>query len=127
MSVEFKHVSPTLPCWNVRATMEMYRDVLGFNINWIWDDYFGSVGNDQVEIFFQKTRQEIEPQTMYFYVDNADQLCQEFKDAGADVCEDIKSTPWGMREFLVRDNSGHLLRFGNVEKDFKEIENFRFG
>jgi catechol 2,3-dioxygenase-like lactoylglutathione lyase family enzyme len=46
---------PNLPVRDVRAAQRWYADVLGFGINWLWEDNFGSVGRDQVELFSRRT------------------------------------------------------------------------
>jgi uncharacterized glyoxalase superfamily protein PhnB len=101
--------------------------VLGFRIGWLWDNDFGAVLNDEVEIFFSKEEKPQSGFTIYLFVDNADALHETYTASGADIVEPIYSTPWGMREFVVRDINGHKLRIGHGEKDTADIERFQTG
>ena len=121
------HNVPILPVRNVRASQEFYNWVLGFEICWRWEDYFGSVKRDNIELYFQKTDQSVNPVSVYWYVEDADAVLKEFEAEGGEIAEEIRSTPWGMREFTFRDPNGHLIRVGHPEKEFASIEQFRFG
>jgi uncharacterized glyoxalase superfamily protein PhnB len=120
-------IVPQLPVADVIATQHYYRDVLGFRIGWLWDNDFGAVLNDEVEIFFSKEEKPATGFTIYLFVENADALHEAYTASGADIVEPISSTPWGMREFVVRDINGHLLRIGHGEKGTAEIERFQVG
>jgi catechol 2,3-dioxygenase-like lactoylglutathione lyase family enzyme len=53
---------PNLPVRDIPAAQEWYRDVLGLGVNWIWEDNFGSVGQDSVELFLYETDElELKP------------------------------------------------------------------
>jgi catechol 2,3-dioxygenase-like lactoylglutathione lyase family enzyme len=49
----------------------------------------------------------------YFWVRDADALCEEFKAAGAEIVCEPDDQPYGMREIVVRDPDGHLMIFGH--------------
>jgi uncharacterized glyoxalase superfamily protein PhnB len=50
---------------------------------------------------------------VYFWVNDADALWEEFRTKGADVVCEPDDQAYGMREFLVRDLDGHVLAFGH--------------
>jgi catechol 2,3-dioxygenase-like lactoylglutathione lyase family enzyme len=58
--MRWSFLAPNLPVRDVPAAHEWYRDVLGLAVNWIWEDNFGSVGQDSVELFLYET-DELEP------------------------------------------------------------------
>jgi uncharacterized glyoxalase superfamily protein PhnB len=50
---------------------------------------------------------------VYFWVNDADALYEEFRGSGADVVCEPEDQVYGMREFQVRDPDGHVLCFGH--------------
>ena len=122
--MEVQHCTPQFPVVDVSDTMEYYRDVLGFSINWIWEGTFGSVGNGEVEIFFCKQDDPPRGFGCYLCVPNADATYEEHKSRGAKIIKEPCSQPWGMREYVLEDNNGHFLRIGHGEKKARESNKF---
>ena len=50
--------------------------------------------------------------TAYLFVDDADGLAAEWREAGADV-RSPEDTPWGKREGVTIDPDGNIIRFGS--------------
>jgi uncharacterized glyoxalase superfamily protein PhnB len=48
----------------------------------------------------------------YLFVDDADQLAQEWETAGVHVHQP-EDTEWGMHEGAVEDPDGNVIRFGS--------------
>ena len=48
----------------------------------------------------------------YITVTDVDALYAEYRRAGAEFTQPLKSKPWGMREFGIRTIDGHRLMFG---------------
>jgi len=119
-----KHITPEFPVKDVAEAQTYYRDRLGFENAWIWEDNFGAVGSGHIEIFFFKQEGTIHPSSCYIFVEDADTWYDRFKQNGVTIVEDIRSTPWGMREFVIRDLNGHLLRLGHNEQPVDELEQF---
>lgn len=46
--------------------------------------------------------------------DDIDSLYEKMKASGAQFYSDIGDRPWRMREFDVKDNNGHRLRFAKT-------------
>lgn len=49
---------------------------------------------------------------VYVYVEQIDQHCARTKAAGAEIVRDLQDTPYGSREYSVRDLEGFLWSFG---------------
>jgi uncharacterized glyoxalase superfamily protein PhnB len=47
------------------------------------------------------------------FVEDVDNLYEEYKQSGAAICEPPTNYPWSMREMLVEDLDGHRLRMGS--------------
>lgn len=117
---------PTIPVKDVKETQDYYEKAFGFKPQWIWEERFGSVyGGQAFEIHLDKTDSQFTSHTCYINVDDADAYFEKVKSAGVKVVEEIKSTPWGMREFTVEEINGHRFRFGHGEKSVKEISEFK--
>lgn len=100
------------------ATISFYVDVLGFeccerNDDWNW----ASLDRDGVSIMLAGPNAHAAYDkigftgSFYFTTDDVDALWSKLKDK-ANVCYDIETFPWGMREFAVYDNNGYMLQFG---------------
>ncbi len=50
----------------------------------------------------------------YMEVDDTDRLHEFVSVRGAEVTKELRSEPWGMREFGIRTVDGHRIMFGSV-------------
>lgn len=124
MKKYIQHQVPALPVKDIKVSLEYYRDILGFDIGWIWKNSYASVFNGEIEIHFDK-QDIISPQTIHFFVEDADKVFEFLKNQKVDIIKDVESTPWGMREFSIREINGHILRIGHGEKTTDQIGSFR--
>jgi catechol 2,3-dioxygenase-like lactoylglutathione lyase family enzyme len=110
------HIS-ILPVKNFKESLEYYKNILGFDVAWIWDeDGYAAVKCGEVEIHLDK-QDEIAPYKSYLFVENADEIYAFYKEQGVEIIHDIESKPWGVREFTFRDINGHLFRVANSEEE----------
>jgi uncharacterized glyoxalase superfamily protein PhnB len=54
---------------------------------------------------------------VYIMVDNIDELWYSIKDK-AEVCSEIETFEWGMREFAIFDNNGYSFQFAQDMTQF---------
>src|SRR5690349_14590013 len=110
----FKNNIPVLYSENVRRSIEYYTNVLGFEHQWEWDDppTFGGVSKDLVEIFFSEKSQGHPGTWVYMIVDNVDEFYEKAKANGARFLSPPENREWGLRETVVEDPDGHVLRVG---------------
>lgn len=114
---------PVLLVRDVRDSAEYYRDRLGFHIDFLYGDPPVHAGVSRLDwtgqgVVLQLAQDSAErPLTpsgyLYIFVNDVDALHHELHTGGAAVVDPPASQPWGLREFTVRDNNGHLLRFGS--------------
>ncbi len=115
----FTSIIPVLSVRSVDGSIEYYTTVLGFDKDWEWpfgegEKTFGSVSHGAVTVFFNKRKdQEARPFCVYYYVKDVDKLNEVYKTAGANITEEPTDKPWRMREMLVTDPDGHVLRIGS--------------
>jgi uncharacterized glyoxalase superfamily protein PhnB len=108
---------PILNVKSVEKSIEHYTTVLGFDKHWDWpgdkpDKTFASITNGKAEIFLCEGGQGSSGTWVYYGVDNIDDLHRQYVAAKADIMSPPADKPWGMREMLVRDIDGHVLRIG---------------
>jgi uncharacterized glyoxalase superfamily protein PhnB len=112
--MEWQFLVPNLPVRDVPAALEWYGDTLGLGINWIWEDNFGSVGMDHVELFLYESN-EPRPVICSVFVDDVDALHERCR-AGGSVSSELELKPWGVREFSIQDPDGNVLRIRRAEQ-----------
>ena len=123
--MKFKPILPIIWTNELDKTVDFYCNVLGFS----YDD---KVDNSQQ--WFHLFRDECEivvssPEgietlgqpgfsgTFYITVDNIDELWYSIKDK-AEVCSEIETFEWGMREFAIFDNNGYSFQFAQDMTQF---------
>jgi len=121
-----RQIAPPFFTMDIPATLAYYRDKLGFECLGTWHDppVYAIVARDREVIHFRcaepptanpdKYRDEL--LDAYVLVDDADALYAEYAAQGAEFTRGLGNTPWGSREFVVKDCDGRLLAFGaNLE------------
>jgi GNAT superfamily N-acetyltransferase len=119
MPIKFSRPVAQLPVTNVAETQSYYRDVLGFRIDWIWEDGYGSVSRDEATVFLCASRGIIVPQTHIMQVGDVDAVHAEWSESGAKLHGEPVDQPWGIREFTLEDNNGHLFRASQNSRKFE--------
>lgn len=114
----FEDVSPVLPVDDLGAALAFYRDRLGFDDSFQWGEppYYAIVKRGQgVSIHLSEREDmsvEIQPRVVYVFVSDVDAVYEEYHARGLEMFSPPTNQDYGMREFEVRDNSGHFLIFG---------------
>jgi catechol 2,3-dioxygenase-like lactoylglutathione lyase family enzyme len=121
--MEWEFLVPNLPVRDVPAAQEWYRDTLGLGINWLWEDNFGSVGMDRVELFLYES-DEPKPVICSVFVDHVEAIYERARERGGEIASELELKPWGVREFSIRDPDGNVLRIGHGEGEPAEADRF---
>lgn len=108
-------VIPILYSDDVLRSICFYTEVLGFNDYWAWDEpaTFGRVTSGDITIFFCKGDQGHKGTMLALNVDNVDAFYEMIKDKDVEFSGPPETKPWSMREMLVKDPDGHILRIGH--------------
>lgn len=121
--MKMTELRPMLWTEDLPATIDFYRDVLGFvcrgrNDDWGW----AALAIDEVSLMFAAPNKHTQYDkigftgSFYFTIDDVDAMWVKVKDK-AIVCYGIENFEYGMREFAVYDNNGYLLQFGQPIED----------
>jgi ribosomal protein S18 acetylase RimI-like enzyme len=105
---------------DVRETVKFYREVLGFESEWFWEDppTFGGVQWGRIGLMFclqPKMQGKTDGLMHFFRVDDVRGLYERHKAAGAPIFSELENKPWGLAEYVVLDPNGYHLRFAGPE------------
>jgi catechol 2,3-dioxygenase-like lactoylglutathione lyase family enzyme len=109
-----KRIVPILPVRDLRASLAHYGR-LGFATREYAGGGYGYASLDGIEIHLGVVS-DVDPRTprsvAYLFVEDADQLAQTWRAAGADV-RVPEDTEWGQHEGVLIDPDGNMIRFGS--------------
>jgi predicted enzyme related to lactoylglutathione lyase len=101
---------PELPVVDVERAQRHYKDVLGFEIGWLYPGKgIGSVSRGRVVIFFRKKEPPFDPAIHWVFAEDIDATYEELQALGANIVEPLEVKPWGLRQFTVKDLDGNLF------------------
>jgi catechol 2,3-dioxygenase-like lactoylglutathione lyase family enzyme len=109
-----KRVAPGFPVKDVRASLEYYARLGFVTREYVGGDY-GYATRDGVEIHLGLAPPrlgESPKHSAYVWVDDADELAEEWRAAGAEV-HGPEDTEWGQHEGAHVDPDGNVIRFGS--------------
>jgi uncharacterized glyoxalase superfamily protein PhnB len=104
---------PELPVADVERAQEYYRDVLGFEINWLTPGKeIGAVSCAGVAtFFFRKRTLPFDPAVHWVFAEDIDATYEDVKACGAKIVDPLELKPWGIRQFTVEDLDGNIFYF----------------
>ena len=101
-----------------------YRDVLGFDVEPDGDEGWRVFASDGCRIMAGRCPESMPASKLgdhsyfaYLEVADIDTYYETVRAAGAQMCQVISDTPWGMREFGVVTVDGHRIMFGATIKE----------
>lgn len=117
----FSGVAPILNVNNVPESLQYYLQQLGFKTAFAWaaiegqPPTFAEIKRGKFRLMLCQQAQG-SPGT-WIYLDMPSlaalaELHREYQDSGAKIAQNPTDQSWGMREMLVEDLDGHILRIG---------------
>jgi len=113
--MKFESIVPILYSADVARSISYYMNELAFDNKWEWGHptTFGGVNKGCVRIFFCLKDQGNPGTWLAINMDNVDEYYEIIKVRGAKILSPPCDKEWYMREMLVEDPDGHIIRFGN--------------
>jgi uncharacterized glyoxalase superfamily protein PhnB len=116
--MKFQPIIPIIWTNEIDETIYFYCTILGFicgerNDDWNW----ASLNKGDCEIMIanpsemQSFDKSVFTGSFYIKVEDVDALWHSLKDK-VNVCYEIETFEWGMREFAIFDTNGYTLQFG---------------
>ena len=108
---------------DLAASIDFYTNKLGLALEFQYEDFYAGIrAGDQV--FHLKLVDEKDPSIafvdegehfhLYFKTDDAAATARMLESNGVGLTIDLHDSPWGTREFVIKDDQGHTLYFGET-------------
>ena len=106
---------------DLAASIRFYTTKVGLSLEFQYQDFYAGIrAGDQ--LFHLKLVDEKDPSIefvdkgehfhLYLQTDDAAATADAFKRNGIYLVKDVHDTAWGTREFVIKDDQGHTLYFG---------------
>ncbi|AZN41342.1 VOC family protein [Paenibacillus albus] len=116
-------VIPQLRTMNLDSTIQFYTTKLGLELAFRYEDFYAGIrAGDQ--LFHLKLADEQDPSIpftqdgdhfhLYLQTEDAAGLAEELKARGVTLTRDVCETEWNTKEFIVLDDQGHTIYFGEA-------------
>jgi catechol 2,3-dioxygenase-like lactoylglutathione lyase family enzyme len=112
---------PQLRTTDLARSIRFYTALPGFTLAFQYEDFYAGV-RVGTQLFHLKLVDAKDPSIdfvadeehfhLYFETADVNAAAAACRRAGVALTKDIHETPWGTREFVVRDDEGHTLYFG---------------
>ncbi len=126
---KLKGVAPILETENLRESVAFYEEQLGFECEGFWPEndepQWASLkrGKAVIMLVVRNAHSNVEKPTLtgslYLYPESVDEAWEELKNK-VEICYEIETFDYGMREFGVYDCNGYLLSFGQYVSELEE-------
>lgn len=116
-----KAVTPQLRTTNMESTIRFYTEKLGFTVEFNYQEFYAGLRVGEQTIHLKLVN---EPDPSFAYVDDGGHLhlyletngvaefAAHLKATGVPFVKEVHETPWQTREFVIHDDQGHTLYFG---------------
>jgi hypothetical protein len=115
---------PHLPVNDLQLTLAYYRDKLGFTGEWTFGDVDGGIGRDDLRLLFAEDKDftnDINNKKhrlpLMWFVDNIDAIYSEFKKRDIELADELRTHPYGLREFAFIDINGYYIRVAETKEE----------
>jgi len=114
-------IIPQLRTTDMASSIRFYTEKLNFEVEFAYEDFYAGIrAGDQV--FHLKLADVEDPSIayvdegehfhLYFETKGIAELAETIKANGLSLVRDVHATPWNTREFVIHDDQGHTLYFG---------------
>jgi predicted enzyme related to lactoylglutathione lyase len=118
MGYRIKQMSPQLPVTDLARAVKFYVDILGFEIDFRYEDFYAGIIKDGYSIHLKLTGESIaikpytdhSPLDMMFLVDNIQELYNELSAHTVQIIQPLREMPY-CREFYIADPDGNVIAF----------------
>ncbi|RAP77188.1 VOC family protein [Paenibacillus montanisoli] len=116
-------VIPQLRTMNLESSIRFYTTRIGLELAFRYEDFYAGIrANNQV--FHLKSVCEQDPSIaytkegehfhLYLQTDDAAALAETLKARGVHLIKDVHETQWSTKEFVIEDDQGHTIYFGEA-------------
>ena len=119
--MKISQVIPQLRTTNLAASIRFYTEQVGFTLDFQYEDFYAGIraGDQRVHLKLIDTRDPSidfvdsgEHFHLYLETDDAAAAAERLRSHGVQLVKALYDTPWGTREFAVKDDQGHTVSVG---------------
>jgi predicted enzyme related to lactoylglutathione lyase len=100
-----------LRAMDLTESIRFYTTVVGLTLEFQYEDSYAGIRAVN-SVFHLKLVDEGDHFHLYLETDDAAAAAAALKRNGVHVVKDVHETAWGTREFVIKDNQGHTIYFG---------------
>lgn len=116
-----KNITPQLRTTDMTSTLSFYTEKLGFEVEFNYEDFYAGIrlGDRSIHI---KQVDKADPSIsfvdegghlhLYFETDGVEKFAELLRSRGVAFVQEVCETDWNTREFVIHDDQGHTLYFG---------------
>jgi hypothetical protein len=116
---KFVRPLPHLPVISLKATIDYYRDNLGFTDEWTSGTKDGGIRRDDLRLLFTEDKEFTNDINntkhrlpIMWFVNDIEAIYEEFNQRDIDIADDLKIHSYGLKEFAFVDINGYYIRIG---------------
>jgi len=114
-------IIPQLRTTNIASSVRFYTEKLGFTVEFNYQDFYLGIraGGQTIHLKLVDEKDPSIPYVddgghihLYLETENVDDFAAQLKARGVPMVKDVHETDWNTREFVIHDDQGHTLYFG---------------
>jgi catechol 2,3-dioxygenase-like lactoylglutathione lyase family enzyme len=119
-------IAAQLRTTDLAGSIRFYTSLPGFTLDFQYEDFYAGISAGS-QSFHLKLVDDKDPSIefvsrgdhlhLYFETTDVSAFAEAVRRAGIRLVRDVHVTPWGTREFVIRDDQGHTLYFGEPEAE----------
>jgi catechol 2,3-dioxygenase-like lactoylglutathione lyase family enzyme len=119
--VQIVNIIAQLRTTDLAASIRFYTERLGFTLEFQYQDFYAGV-RAGAHVIHLKHIEETDPSNafvehgghfhLYLETDNLMEAAERMRLNGVAFEQEVHETEWGTREFVIKDDQGHTLYFG---------------
>lgn len=124
--VHISNVIAQLRTTDLAGSIRFYTALPGFTLAFQYEDFYAGI-RAGTHLFHLKLVDAKDPSIdvvareehlhLYFETSDVNAAAEACRRAGVLLAKDVHRTPWGTREFVIHDDQGHTLYFGEPQAD----------
>lgn len=123
--MEITNITAQLRTTDLAASIRFYTSLLGFTLEFQYEDFYAGV-RAGAHVIHLKLVDERDPSIacvdegdhfhLYLQTDDVEATADGLRRSGVRFEREVHATPWGTREFVIKDDQGHTLYFGQPDQ-----------
>jgi catechol 2,3-dioxygenase-like lactoylglutathione lyase family enzyme len=119
--MQISGVTAQLRTTDLAASIRFYTAQMGLTLEFQYEDFYAGIRAGG-QLFHLKLVDEKDPSIefvergehfhLYLQTDDAEAAADRLKKNGVPLLKEVHDTAWGTREFVIKDDQGHTLYFG---------------